>query len=237
MPVHALLPLKDLVQAKTRLSGLLSPSERRALAQAMAEDVLSMLASHSRVASVTLVSDDPSAHLLADRYGLVLLEERKLGVRGLNAVLEAATNAIVPANEDVILVLHGDIPLFSACELDRVLDCLAQDRALVIGADRHGQGTNLLAFAAPDRPTYRFGSDSCARHRDAAGQRVQVLNLPGLGLDVDEPADLALLLASLKHNGRGYTRDLLFPTELGRRLELALESGLIEAPGKENDNG
>ena len=37
---QALLPLKDLVQAKTRLGGLLRPSERRALAQAMAEDVL-----------------------------------------------------------------------------------------------------------------------------------------------------------------------------------------------------
>ena len=34
---RALVPLKDLVEAKSRLSGLLRPSERRALAQAMAE--------------------------------------------------------------------------------------------------------------------------------------------------------------------------------------------------------
>ena len=40
---QALVPLKDLVQAKSRLSGLLRPSERRALAQAMAEDVLAVL--------------------------------------------------------------------------------------------------------------------------------------------------------------------------------------------------
>ena len=33
---QALVPLKDLVEAKSRLSGLLRPSERRALAQAMA---------------------------------------------------------------------------------------------------------------------------------------------------------------------------------------------------------
>ena len=34
---QVLLPLKDLVKAKSRLSGLLSPSERRALAQAKSE--------------------------------------------------------------------------------------------------------------------------------------------------------------------------------------------------------
>ena len=236
MQVHALLPLKDLVQAKTRLSGLLSSSERRALAQAMAEDVLAMLAAHPALASVTLVSDDPSAHLLADRYGLALLEEKNLGVRGLNPVLEVATDAMSLAGRDVLIVLHGDIPLFSALELNQVLDCLAQEKVLVIGTDRHGQGTNLLAFEARNRPPYAFGSDSCARHLEVV-PKAKVVRLPGLGLDVDEPADLALLLASLKRNGRAYTRELLLSTELGRRLELASESGPIEAPGIENDNG
>ena len=45
----ALLPLKDLLLAKSRLAGLLHPSERCALTQAMAEDVLGVLASHAAV--------------------------------------------------------------------------------------------------------------------------------------------------------------------------------------------
>ena len=40
---QALVPLKDLVLAKTRLSGVLTSVERRALAQAMVEDVLDVL--------------------------------------------------------------------------------------------------------------------------------------------------------------------------------------------------
>ena len=64
---QALVPLKDLVQAKSRLAGLLRPSERRALAQAMAEDVLNVLANHVNVAGITLVSDDPGAGLPAVR--------------------------------------------------------------------------------------------------------------------------------------------------------------------------
>ena len=39
---QALVPLKDLVAAKSRLSGVLSPAERRSLAQAMVEDVLAL---------------------------------------------------------------------------------------------------------------------------------------------------------------------------------------------------
>ena len=56
----ALLPLKDLVRAKTRLAGLLAPSERRALAQAMVEDVLGALTACSQLEGVLLVTDDPA---------------------------------------------------------------------------------------------------------------------------------------------------------------------------------
>ena len=228
-PVHVLLPLKDLVAAKTRLSGLLSPSERRALAQAMVEDVLGMLSQHAAVNTLTLVSDDPSAHLLADRYGLVLLPEVELGVSGLNAVLEAATLNMGLAPEERLLILHGDIPLFNAGELDAVLAALAAQPGLVIGCDRHRSGTNLLAFTLADKPAYGFGRDSCRRHQAAAAAKstpCTTLCLPGLGLDVDEPADLGLLLRGLEpESRRGYTRDLLVDTELGRRLALALQTG------------
>jgi len=67
---QALVPLKDLVQAKSRLAGLLRPSERRALAQAMVEDVLSVLSRHKDIVRVTLVSDDPGARHCAGHSGL-----------------------------------------------------------------------------------------------------------------------------------------------------------------------
>ena len=72
---QVLIPLKDLVRAKTRLAGLLAPSERRALAQAMVEDVLALLAAHPDIESINLLSDDPSAHLLVAQYGARHLPE------------------------------------------------------------------------------------------------------------------------------------------------------------------
>lgn len=42
--INAVLPVKDLVLAKSRLSGVLAPHERRSLNQAMLEDALAYCA-------------------------------------------------------------------------------------------------------------------------------------------------------------------------------------------------
>ncbi|MEM1112716.1 MAG: 2-phospho-L-lactate guanylyltransferase [Pseudomonadota bacterium] len=224
-PVHALLPVKDLVRAKTRLAGLLTASERRALAQAMVEDVLSVLGDCESVYRVTIVSDDPAAHLLASRYRAELIEERSLGVSGLNAVLEQSCDRILSREDSVIMVLHGDLPLLTATELNGLLQKRETLGGLVIGCDRHGHGTNLLAFDAGSRPTLCFGVDSCHRHTAVArtaGIEAHVERAAGLGLDVDEPKDLALLLKQLVRQQSGFTHALLSGTELGARLQLAL---------------
>jgi 2-phospho-L-lactate guanylyltransferase len=116
--VHALLPLKDLVSAKSRLSGVLNPSERRALAQAMVEDVLGILTSHPQISRVTLVSDDPGADLLALKYGIDFLDERTLNCRGLNPVLEKSCDRLGATADDLILILHGDIPAWWLAAID-----------------------------------------------------------------------------------------------------------------------
>ena len=223
---QALVPLKDLVQAKSRLSGLLRPSERRALAQAMIEDVLAVLASHREIDRVTLVSDDPGAGLLAGKYAIDCWTERSLGCCGLNAVVERASERLLAAAGDQpLVVLHGDLPLLSAQDISAVLKCQRHGGGLVIGCDRHGRGTNLLAFNATSVPRFCFGVDSCARHlayAREAGVPVQVLQRPGIALDVDEPDDVAEFMVAPDTNGAGQTFELLQGTPLGVRVELAL---------------
>jgi 2-phospho-L-lactate guanylyltransferase len=229
---QALVPLKDLVQAKTRLAGLLRPSERRALAQAMAEDVLEVLSGHRDISLVTLVSDDPGAHLLAARYGADCWSESELGCRGLNALVACAAQRLLQSGEQPLLVLHADLPLLAETDISRVLACQEERGGLVIGCDSAGTGTNLLAFDASSVPPFCFGQDSCARHRAAAGDRgipARVLRSAGIGLDVDEPRDLACLLPALDRRSSGHTANLLVGTTLGERIRLAL--GSLEAVG------
>ena len=222
---RALVPLKDLVQAKTRLAGLLRPSERRALAQAMVEDVLTVLTDHPEITQVTLVSDDPGAKLLASNYGVDCWSEHSLGVRGLNALIERASARLLAVVDEPLLVLHGDLPLLTGESITRALACQRALNGLVVGCDRHGTGTNLLAFQRISVPQFCFGVDSCARHLASArssGVPAQVLQDSGIALDVDEPDDLAAFMSSPDTEDSGHTSALLRATGLGARIQLAL---------------
>jgi len=223
--VQALVPLKDLVAAKSRLAGLLRPSERRALAQAMAEDVLTVLRAHPEVSRITLVSDDPGAELLAAKYGARCWPERSLGCRGLNAVIRRASEKLLAGFDAPLLVLHADLPLLAGADIDAALDAWRTSGGLVIGCDRAGTGTNLLLFDRGSLPAFCFGPDSCARHRDSArtaGLPVRVLRRPGIELDVDEPLDLKRLLGRLPPHAGGNTVRVLYNGDLGRRVAAAL---------------
>ncbi|MCB1705426.1 MAG: 2-phospho-L-lactate guanylyltransferase [Halioglobus sp.] len=222
---RALLPLKDLVQAKTRLGGLLRPSERRALAQAMAEDVLAALADHTDISGITLVSDDPGAGLLAQKYGADCWSEASLGCRGLNPLIQRASARLLDSKEQRLLVMHCDLPLLTGRDISAVLDHQRRLQGLVIACDRQGSGTNLLAFGADSVPEFCFGLDSCAGHEASAhraGFAVEILQRSGIATDVDEPADLQCVMEHLHSLPGSHTAALLYNTELGGRIGLAL---------------
>ncbi|MCB1841956.1 MAG: 2-phospho-L-lactate guanylyltransferase, partial [Halioglobus sp.] len=207
-----MLPLKDLVQAKTRLAGLLRPSERRALAQAMAEDVLSVLAGHPSVERIVILSDDPAAGLLAGKYRAECWSERALGCAGLNPVLQSASQKLLDEGATRMIALHADLPLLCAADVTAVEAALDAGFGPVVGPDRHATGTNLLAFDVADVPVFSFGEDSFQRHMAAAHAvraRPRRIDRPGIAQDVDDAADLAVLLPLLRSRARGHTAGLL----------------------------
>ena len=233
-----LLPLKDLLQAKSRLAGLLRPSERRALTQAMAEDVLGVLAVHPAVERIVIVSDDPGASLLANKYRAQCWSEQGLGCAGLNPVLRCASGLLRNDGARYIVALHADLPLLCAEDVDAVLAALEAGACPLIGSDRHHAGTNLLAFRASHMPDFQFGNNSFARHFEAgraAGGAPRQIDRPGIALDVDEPRDLAELLPRLRGRDTSHTGELLVGSGLGTRVPLALES--MQLPVKPANTG
>jgi 2-phospho-L-lactate guanylyltransferase len=222
---QALVPMKDLVQAKSRLAGLLRPAERRALAQAMVEDVLSVLCCHGNIARITILSDDPGAGLLARKYGAQVWPESMLGAHGLNSLVQAASERLLADGAQPLVVLHGDLPLLTAADISAVLSGQRDLQGLIIGCDRQGRGTNLLGFDAASMPRFCFGIDSCAAHvtsaRDA-GVPVEILHRAGISMDVDEAADLKCVMDQLHSNLTTNTAQLLHDTKLGSRVTLAL---------------
>jgi 2-phospho-L-lactate guanylyltransferase len=73
--IWAVIPVKEFDGAKHRLSGLLSPPERRLLAETMLTDVLDAVAGSRRLAGVMIVTIDPHATALGEKIGARIVTE------------------------------------------------------------------------------------------------------------------------------------------------------------------
>jgi 2-phospho-L-lactate guanylyltransferase len=95
-----------------------------------------------------------------------------------------------------VLVLPADLPLVTRDDVLTLIERAGEPPAVVIAPDRHGTGTNALLISPAGLIEYDFGENSfqhhCQRAREA-GARLEIVNLPTLGLDLDLPEDLELV--------------------------------------------
>jgi len=188
------VPVKDLTHAKQRLMSVLSVEERGELARAMLGDVLRALAA-ADLERVWVVTRDPAAAAIAQALGAESVAEAEN--RGHTAAVALAQAEAARRGARVFLTVPGDVPCATADEIRQLVDGV-RERAPVFVPSRSGLGTNGVALAPPDAMALTFGEPSFARHLETARQRglePRVLTLPGLGLDVDAPEDLAAILA------------------------------------------
>src|ERR1039458_7071303 len=73
--IWAVIPVKEFDGAKHRLSGLLSPPERRLLAETMLTDVIDAVAGSRLLAGVMIVTLDPRAMALGEKIGARIVTE------------------------------------------------------------------------------------------------------------------------------------------------------------------
>lgn len=216
------IPVKDLVNAKQRLSGVISPSERRALSQAMAEDMLDCLRRVDNLAGILIVSDDPGAELLAYCYGARVLKEEGHS-RGLNAAVEQAATFLAAEGASHMLVLHGDLPAIEAGDIARLVADLPQKPFVRLVPDSRGEGSNALLCSLPTPLSFCYGENSFTVHRESCkklGLSCEVVELQSLQLDIDTPRDLVALLDLLDADlaCKTKTRAVLSEYQLATRL-------------------
>lgn len=194
----AIVPVKRLSLAKQRLAQSLLPRERHQLCMAMLHDVLKTLSASPDLSGIVVVSDDLDAALVAADLGCEYLPETALNAHGLNGVVTAAVQSLAARGIDDVLVVHGDLPMFSGAELSTLLQMHANagDRAVTIAADRHRLGSNCVAVSPARCLSFQFGENSLGKHITGAreaGLKSTVLILPGAALDIDTPDDLSAL--------------------------------------------
>lgn len=191
------IPLNALDRAKSRLAGVLTPEERRALTLWLAGRTLAALRDSGVVERIAVVSPDADALAWAAAEGGEPLAQPG---RGLNAGLALARAWAVQRKAGALLVALGDLPLLSGDEVRRFVAMgRLHSRLLTLAPDRARDGTNLLLARPPELAPLAYGRGSFARHRSLArraGTPTLLFRSPGVAFDVDQPADLDELIAA-----------------------------------------
>jgi len=196
----ALVPLRGLEDAKTRLGAELDPEERLELVIAMASRTLAATRDAAGIAGTVLVTADPAAAELAAGFGARTIVQR---LPGLNAALREARAVAAELGSTAVLVLPIDLPAVSPAALGELLaegvGALEAGRPLVVVVpDRHARGTNALLVSPPTAIEPAFGEASLATHLAAAVAAGAVVREHGgpLTIDVDTGADLLVAEAA-----------------------------------------
>lgn len=191
----AVLPAKDLVDAKQRLAGALSPAERRLLFRTMYEDVLTAVSRAEALEGIVVVTRDPEAAAVARAYGARLIEEPEN--QGQTAAIERAAAELKAEGAKGMVTVPGDTPLITAAEIDAVLAAHDAAPGMTIVPSHDRRGSNCIALSPPGLIPFSFGNDSFQPHLAAARERgiePRIIDLPGIALDIDMPDDLRMLI-------------------------------------------
>ena len=189
MKTFALIPVKDLDNAKSRLADSLTAGQRKELLLAMLSDVL-MAVSH--LPTVVISPEDISSHLSGLGNVMFLLQE---GERDLNSAVVQANNYALSQGAGATLFVPADMPLTSRDEVGAVLE-LGRDTPVVITKARDG-GTGILYRRPPNVMESRFTSDSFTDHQREAqekGLKMHIHESFPLSLDIDTFDDLQIFM-------------------------------------------
>ena len=206
----AVIPVKQISQAKQRLSPLLSSEERRDFFSAMLEDVLSVMVKIDFFEKIILATNCPHAISIAGRHGITHFETGPDD--GLNQAAGETVNHLLENGIRDMFLIPGDIPLITEEEINSVLKAHPSAPSLTIIPSKDKLGSNCILLSPPSRMHLKFGPDSYFRHKEIAqtnGLKVNPMEFPGIGLDIDEPKDLfELLKAEGNTRSQKYLRQL-----------------------------
>ena len=234
-PIRIVVPFK-LDGAKSRLSSILEPQERRHLAIAMLGDVLKTVREFGTVTILSrpglnagLLRSLDSVHGVdngADN-GTVHDAGEDIDIRESDKDLNDAINELIEKEaadgwQKDILIVMADLALLTKNDIVGIINCPGD----VVLCPGRGGGTNMILINSPKfRTCYRKLSFS--RHLDFArltGLDASVFESFRASCDIDEPEDLVELLL----HGRGEARRLI--ENMGLVLSDEVRSSTGKAP-------
>lgn len=205
--MRAVIPFKK-SNAKSRLSSLLSKTEREELAMAMLNDVAGTLVSSGCFDVIDILSasmiEVEGANTVLTEMGLNEALNEYLGKMSSHKIIEP------------VLIIMADIPLVST---KNIKDIVSTNADIVIAPGRMG-GTNAIFIRNPSSFHVDYYGASFLKHREiASGLQTDIFDSFNISTDIDEVSDLTEVLL----HGKGHSREYL--TKIG--INISPNSGRV----------
>lgn len=189
MDCRALIPVKPLYIAKSRLHQHLNADQRTSLVLKMLGHVLITLQMAKQVQKIYVVTIDPDVISEAKRLGAIIILEE---LHGHNQALSTAAKQIKKENDTGLITISADIPLLTPQDIAGLL-INAERNDIVLAPSKEGTGTNALFTHSPLLIPYLFGSNSFLKYLNIAQERnlhTNVYRSKTLEFDIDTIEDL-----------------------------------------------
>ena len=217
MKTFAIIPVKDLAHSKTRLSSILSQSERIKLSGIMLARTLSLLDSIELVTQIVVVSSDREVEQICRSRSIKAKFMYENLATGVNNAVAIANSYSISQGADATIVIPIDIPLLTESDICLAIGNGKSERVVALSASQRFDGTNLLFRKPPEIIQTSYDNDSYKNHvrlSMAAGVLPKLVMSNSLAQDLDTPEDLAKFLREYKPNAANAVLDFLRPIVL-----------------------
>jgi len=185
------VPVKPFSYGKSRLADMISDQQRYQLNRALFSHTLQKIQSSQWKENAVVISKGEEALDIAASQGIKTIVENP--PFGLNRSLRTVSKALEGEKAASITVLHADLILLTAGELDMLYEIRVQETGIIIVPDRFKAGTNILSVMPVGAIPFRFGRNSFNKHIHSAATEeipVKVFESTFLGFDLDTERDL-----------------------------------------------
>lgn len=192
MTYRALIPVKTLHEAKSRLASHLTHEQRAHLVMEMLHHVLQTLQASGTLETISVVSSDPIVLEQAQLWGARPLQEE---AQGHNPALHAAAVQELRAGATALLTISADLPCLRPIDIQTMIE-YSYEYPVVLAPAREGTGTNALLVRPPLAVPYVFGPNSLQDYLRQARQRdldSRLYHSKNIALDIDTIEDLETL--------------------------------------------
>jgi len=191
MKIAAVIPMKSLHSAKSRLSNVLTAKQRKNLAMYLLDATIKELKKSSFISEIVIVSNDEAVKNYSCINSLKFIKDSNEGV---NKAVNLADKYCIDNTINANIVIPQDLPFISVKEIDKICKISTKyQKCIIICPSKRLDGTNILFRKPPGVIKTHYDDNSYMNHLKEASKfkiPIECLDIVKLRFDLDTKEDL-----------------------------------------------